>query len=206
MTDTHSHLRLVTTDTKPHRKGTAMLAVRRSGLELVPIRKGKRKAKIASAGFLAKLDFKPWPKSNPPDKPGRSAEFMGELGISARFAAAIVQRTKQELVNIHRTIDHEHIDQLMGNLFESAEQMKAMANMLEVACMRLLASTCANLAVDGEFKGVSSAAVRAAMRSEGLALPASRNGAARLTSRRRTESIHACPWATIGCQCGSPAA
>jgi hypothetical protein len=133
---------------------------------------------------------------------------MRELGISARFAAAITQRTKKELIDIHQSIDHDQIDQLMGNLFESAEQMKAMANMLDVAYMRLLSLSCANLAAGGEFKGASRAAVWAAMILEGLPLPpAGRDTTARLSSRRRTESLHACPWSTmLGCQCGSPAA
>jgi hypothetical protein len=152
---------------REHSEESAVSRVKRSGLDLIPT--PTKKKEVATAGFLANVDFEPWPKSDPPDKPGPSAKYMHGLGISARFAAATVQRTKKELIEMHQTIDGESLDELMANMLDASEQFKLLAHVAEVACQRLLIASCANLAAGGPFKGVTSEEILAAKRMEGLA-------------------------------------
>jgi hypothetical protein len=100
----------------------------------------RRSKKPATARELAAMDFAPWEMDHPPRQPGPSGKVMDHLGISARFAAAFVERSKSELINLWRDRPNNGDDlfELMDNLQEAAEIMKSIAAMVETAHMRLL--------------------------------------------------------------------
>jgi hypothetical protein len=62
-------------------------------------------------------------------------------------------KSKRELIDIHRTIDPDHLDQLMANILETAEWLKAMASMLECADTRLIVAACAAIDEGVDFDG-----------------------------------------------------
>jgi hypothetical protein len=72
---------------------------RDSGLMLVP--KRKRRASLASIREYAKADFKPWPRE-PGESLFPSNEQMCEAAAAARMAYAIMLKTKEELIEVHR--------------------------------------------------------------------------------------------------------
>jgi hypothetical protein len=118
---------------KPRVPKSAVWSAHESGLELVP--KRPRKGKLASAHDYAKVDFKPWRKSKtllPTDN------TMNQACISARLAYATMCKSKTDLIDIHGKLDHKVTDELMASFVDTAEHLKAIARMLEMAYARVL--------------------------------------------------------------------
>jgi hypothetical protein len=139
-----------------------------SGFELVPAGRGKlRRGKPATLRQFAKIDFKPWKR-----EPGmRKEEFfpsssmLDDHGVTCRMAYAIMLMSRDELIAMHSKIDHEHVDEMMGNLTETSEFLKEVAHMVEAAYVRVLASASAALVQNRPFKGVTDTRARKAVRS-----------------------------------------
>jgi hypothetical protein len=127
-------------------------AVRLSGLELVP--RAKLKGKLATARDVAKLNWKPWKRS--PDMSSTefvpSREITDALGITARIAYGIMLKSRADLIEMQKTIEHETVDELMGNLAQASEDLKALASMVDQAYVRILASASRHAVNGGKFK------------------------------------------------------
>ena len=74
--------------------------VKMSGLELVKVGKGKT-ANLATAPDFAKLDFKPWTRA-PGDELFPSDKLISAHGTVCRYAYAIMLRTREQLIAMHR--------------------------------------------------------------------------------------------------------
>jgi hypothetical protein len=90
--------------------------------------------------------------------------------ISVVFAHATMFMSKRDLINLHRDVDPDHVDQLMATIFETAEWLKAVAFMMEGAQVRLIAAMCAaaDEGVVGGTLPLHLADVRTRPRSMGL--------------------------------------
>lgn len=120
-----------------------------SGLELVP--KKPTRGKVASMRDYAKIKFEPWTKEEGEALvPGR--EVMDNLGFWSRAAYALMLRSKEQLVQSHGEMEHELIDSLMGGLADTVEKLKALAQMVEQAYIRVLVSASAFSVAGGKFK------------------------------------------------------
>jgi hypothetical protein len=124
---------------------SAIKSVRRSGLELIP--QIKRRGKLATAKNLAKLDWKPWKR----DPDALSGKMMHELGVSARLAYATFQ-SRAKLIEIHKRMNHEDVDELMANLAQACEKFKAIASIIDQAYVRILAAGERHALSGGKFK------------------------------------------------------
>ena len=80
-----------------------------------------------------------------------SDETLTACAVPSRMAYAVMLQTKEELIKMHGTVDHEHVDQMMAQLTQSAETLKGITCMLETAYLRLLASASAHLVRKGKF-------------------------------------------------------
>jgi hypothetical protein len=129
---------------RPKKRKSALVGLKRSGLELVPSR-SEAKGEPATEEQMAKIDFSPW-KKNDSDLTTFGGEHWHSQGIHARFAYALMLMSKKEMIEFHRDIDQDQIDLLFANLFEGAEFLKYTAGMMESAYARLLSSACAALA------------------------------------------------------------
>ena len=88
------------------------------------------------------MEFEPWAGKSEGTEALTGENWM-QHRISVVFAHATMFMSKRDLINLHRDVDPDHVDQLMANIFETAEWLKAVAFMTEGAQARLLASACA---------------------------------------------------------------
>jgi hypothetical protein len=115
-----------------------------------------RGGKPATLDDYAKIDFKPW-KNSPGMRKGElfpSNEFLANLGVSCRLAYAIMLRNRDELIASYGMVEERHADELMRNLFDTSEQLKAVREMVRSAYHRMLASGAAAHKQGVKFKGV----------------------------------------------------
>jgi hypothetical protein len=129
---------------------SAVRSVQHCGLELV--RRRKQRGKLATAHDYAKADWKSWEAPEPGKLLPPSSETMNNLTVTARFAYGIMTKSRSQLVEMHRTIEHETIDLFMGNLAQGAEDLKVLAQMLESAYTRILAAGSRHALAGGKFK------------------------------------------------------
>jgi hypothetical protein len=122
----------------PADRPLAIALVESSGLRLVA---GKSKGKPATHKQLAALEFEPWAGKSEGTEALTGENWM-QHRISVVFAHATMFMSKRDLINLHRDVDQDHVDQLMANIFETAEWLKAVAFMMEEAQTRLIASAC----------------------------------------------------------------
>jgi hypothetical protein len=109
------------------------------GYELKHRSEQRQPKDIVTASELAAMDFAPWKMDHPPGQPGPSRKVMDNLGVSARFAAAFVERSKSELIGMWQDEpNQEELFDLVDNLQEAAEKMMAMVAMVQTAHLRLL--------------------------------------------------------------------
>jgi hypothetical protein len=96
------------------------------------------------------MEFEPWP-----GKSEGTESLTGENWLRHRvavvFAHATMFMSKRELIDLHRNVAADQVDELMASILEMAEWLKAIAYMMEGAQMRLLVSACA--AVDEGVAG-----------------------------------------------------
>jgi hypothetical protein len=121
----------------PADRPSAIASVKSSGLRL----EGKSKGKPASHEQVSAMEFEPWAGKSEGTEALTGENWM-QHRISVIFAHAIMFMSKRDLINLHRDVDPDHVDQLMANIFETAEWLKAVAFMMEGAQARLIASGC----------------------------------------------------------------
>jgi hypothetical protein len=128
-------------------KKSAVTKAYNSGLELV----AKRRLRGRRATFrdFAKVDWKPWSQKKIPLP---SDETVSRLGLYCRIASQIMTRSKAELIESHKKVDHESMDTLMGGLLDTCEKLKALARLVDAAYVRLLTSASAHFMAGGKFK------------------------------------------------------
>jgi hypothetical protein len=153
----------------PADRPSATARVKRSGYNLVRVDK-EPAGEPATHEQLAVLEFEPWEGKSEGTEALTGENWM-QHRISVVFAHATMFMSKSELIKLHRDVDPDHVDQLMANVFETAEWLKAVAAMMESAEARLIASACA--AVDEGVIGDGTlplhlAKVSSAPRSMGL--------------------------------------
>ena len=123
----------------PADRPSAIASVERSGLKLVeddtPI------GEPATHEQFAAMEFEPWAGKSEGTESLTGENWM-QHRISVVFAHATMFMSKRDLINLHRDVDPDHVDQLMANIFETAEWLKAVAFMMEGAQARLIASAC----------------------------------------------------------------
>jgi hypothetical protein len=146
------------TTTKPRRappQRSAVSAVIHSGLELIP--KRPRKGKLATLDDFAAIDWKPWkrPKELRPGELLPHNDKLLACGVSGRAAFAIMLQSRKQLIEMHATLDHGTVDQIMADLASSAEMLKGVVYMIDAAYMRVLASAAAYDKAGRQFKGVA---------------------------------------------------
>jgi hypothetical protein len=144
-----SNIEKLSTARRANKKSSAVSDVHMSGLELTL--KRKRRGRMASLREMARMDWEPWEKT---DKPGPSAETMNYLGFYCRVSAAIMTRTKVELIKMHSDLEHKVTDQMLAGILDTGETLKVLASMTEGAYARVLASASAHHVAGGKFKGV----------------------------------------------------
>jgi hypothetical protein len=152
----------------PADRPSAIASVKSSGLRFVdrdtPI------GEPATHEQLAAMEFEPWAGKSEGTEALTGENWMRHR-ISVVFAHATMFMSKRDLINLHRDVDPDHVDQLMANIFETAEWLKAVAFMMEGAQGRLIAAGCA--AVDEGVVGDGTlplhlAEVRSTPRAMGL--------------------------------------
>ena len=149
----HSTPRRTASKIKP--KKSAISLVEMSGLDLVPTR--KRHGKPATMRDYATIDFSPWTR-----EPGMkknellpSDETVNRLAVSCRIAYATMLKSREDLIAMHGKANHELVDELMADLADTAERLKELAEMVEGAYARVLASAAAAHTQGIKFKGVN---------------------------------------------------
>lgn len=133
---------------------SAVAAVKQSGLELVP--KSRSRGKRASLRDFAKFDFKPWTRDEGmgPTELIPKDQQLADCGVACRMAYAIMLMPRDELIAMHGKADHNDVDKMMGGMMASAEWMKGVVRMLDLAYVRMLASASAHNVKGGKFPGV----------------------------------------------------
>jgi hypothetical protein len=124
----------------PADRPSAIESVEKSGLRLVDC--DTSIGEPATQEQLAAMEFEPWAGKSEGTEVLTGENWM-QHRISVVFAHATMFMSKRDLINLHRDVDYDHVDQLMANIFETAEWLKAVAFMMEGAQARLLASLCA---------------------------------------------------------------
>jgi hypothetical protein len=124
----------------PADRPSAIESVKSSGLRLVD-----RETTIgepATHDQLAAMEFEAWEGKSEGTEALTGENWM-QHRVAVIFAHAAMFMSKRDLINLHRDVDPDHVDQLMANILETAEWLKAVAYMMEGAQGRLIAAMCA---------------------------------------------------------------
>jgi hypothetical protein len=124
----------------PADRPSAIESVESSGLRLVE--REAKSGELATQAQLATMEFEAWDGKSE-GTPALTGDSWMERRISVVMAHATMFMSKRDLINLHRDVDYDHVDQLMANIYETAEWLKAVAYMMEGAQARLLATLCA---------------------------------------------------------------
>jgi hypothetical protein len=98
---------------------------------------GRRK--IATARDYATTKFEPWPAPIGGHLVPRR-ETLNRLGLMARFACGIVQKTRPELIEACRKMSEERALALVDSLWETEKAFKEISEMVQTAHLRTLAA------------------------------------------------------------------
>jgi hypothetical protein len=133
----------------PAKRKSAVAGVKHCGLELVPVKKNKKKAKgkkdeIAFRKYCAEVEFKPWKKRDK-DLVAFGEHWNSTIGVSVRVGYALMLMSKKDMIEFHRDMDQDQVDIVFANTLEAAEFLKYTAAMLETVYARLLTSAYAAL-------------------------------------------------------------
>lgn len=97
---------------------------------------------VATVSNMASMKFKPWPK---PSKLEPSSQLMYELGITARVAHAVMQRSKEQLIDMFEELDFKSACELFAALQTTGEALESLAGMVKAAELRVLVAATAHL-------------------------------------------------------------
>jgi len=130
---------------KPAKRKSALVGIKRSGLDLVPSTK-TAKDKLANHEQYAKIKFRAWKKT----ETAMNALGAGwhDRGITARLAYATMLMSRKKMVEFHAETDHEQVDQLLASFLDTAEFLKTVVGMIEAAQTRLIGTACSALDQD----------------------------------------------------------
>jgi hypothetical protein len=124
--------------TKTSARGrSAVEDVRHCGLRLVR-RRGKQHGRRVSVSDFGKLDWTPWKLESTKRFP--SDDQLSEWSAWTRLGNQLMRLSKEELIEMHGTVEHRYVDRLMGELAQTAEHWKFLAGMLETAYVRVAAA------------------------------------------------------------------
>ena len=129
------------------KRKSAIADVKRSGYELVlsqQVPKEKGKGKRLTDSEVGQVDFKAWEKHRD-DMTAIDGEHWHARGVDVRFAHAVMLMSKEGLINLHSDVDQDHVDALVANIFGTAEFLKYISAMMELALHRIIISGCAAL-------------------------------------------------------------
>lgn len=115
-----------------------MSDVVRSGFDLVPHRKVRR---VASAAHYARVTWKPWKDVGESLIPDR--ETAQVLATNSRIAHAVMLRSKRQLMAGNKQLGEEKLDEVLASLFQTAENFKQLAHLVETAVTRMIAAEAA---------------------------------------------------------------
>jgi hypothetical protein len=92
---------------KPAKRKSALVGIKRSGLDLVPSKKTP-KGKLATKEEYAAIKFRAWRRS------GKAMNALGagwhDRGIAARFAYATMLMSWKQMIEFHAETDHGQVD------------------------------------------------------------------------------------------------
>ena len=101
-------------------------------------------AQLAVLSEYAKLDWKPWTQGSPPEL-FPSDDSMTAAAEASRTAYSIMHLTKDQLIKIHNGEGFEGFEETLASLDGTAKVLRALADMIECAHGRMIASACACL-------------------------------------------------------------
>jgi hypothetical protein len=140
---------------KPAKRKSALVGIKRSGLDLVPSTKTP-KDQIATQEQCAGMKFRALRRSE------KAMNALGagwhDRGIAARFAYATMLMSRKRMIEFHAETDQEQVDRLLASFMDTAEFLKHVVQMMEAAQLRLIATGCA--AVDQGILGDGKQPVR----------------------------------------------
>jgi hypothetical protein len=110
--------------------------VRLSNLSLVP----SHERKPISDRELSECDFETWEPVNENGEPVPSTRMIDSICISSRLAYVLMLKSRDELMAMHGQMDINTGDEMMAGLLVTGERLKEMAQMVEAAYFRSLAS------------------------------------------------------------------
>ena len=102
-------------------------------------------AQLAVLSEYAKLDWNPWTQDSPPESLFPSDHSMSAAAEASRTAYSIMHLTKDQLIKIHNREGFEGFEETLANLDGTAKVLRAVADMIECAHGRMIASACACL-------------------------------------------------------------
>jgi hypothetical protein len=105
----------------------------------------KKSAHSAKLRAYAKLDWVPWTQDNSSEALFPSDESMCLAAEVSRTAYSIMHLSKDQLVKIHNAQAFDGFEETVANLATTAEMLRAVAQMIEGARGRMLASASACL-------------------------------------------------------------
>jgi hypothetical protein len=94
---------------QPTKRRSALVGIKRNGLDLVPSKKTP-KGKLATKEEYATIKFRAWTRSE------KAMNALGagrhDRGIAARFAYATMLMSRKQMIEFHAETDHGQVDQL----------------------------------------------------------------------------------------------
>src|SRR5258707_12933343 len=125
----------------PADRTSAVASIQKSGLRLVD-NDDMPMDKPATHEQCSAMEFEPWAGKSEGTE-GLTGDNWMRHRVSVIFAHAAMFMSKRDLINLHRDVDPDQVDELMASIFETAEWLKVVASMMEGAQARLIASACA---------------------------------------------------------------
>jgi hypothetical protein len=100
----------------PRKRKSAIADVKKSGYELVPSRRvPKDKSKRLTDSELGKAPFEPREKCDD-DMAPINGENWHARRVDVRFAHAVMTMSKEGLIDLHATVDMDHVDAWVARL------------------------------------------------------------------------------------------
>jgi hypothetical protein len=115
--------------------------------DFVRTKRRRSAGKILSHQLLecGKLDWEPWTQDDPTGSLVPSDESMAAVAEASRTAYSIMHLTKDQLIKIHSEAGFDDFAEVMGDLANTVQMLRAVVQMIEGAQGRMIASACACL-------------------------------------------------------------
>jgi hypothetical protein len=115
--------------------------------DFVRTRRRRSTGKIPSHQLLecGELDWEPWTQDDPAASLVPSDESMAAVAEASRTAYSIMHLTKNQLINIQGEAGFDDFAEVMGDLANTLQMLRAIVQMVEGAQGRMMVSACARL-------------------------------------------------------------